>query len=382
MSLEDINMNYDSSTEDEDNEISGLDNFDFENIGMIPCEICETMINFNEYNDHISNCIRNYNLRRERMDTLNGLMNILNASEILYRSRNINSNLVPRDDERMNEIDENEEYNEENETSDENPGNVNTADVNNTAVNSDETDVVNADNADNENNDEVVEPYDNFINSFSPLPVRRRLEASRIIPFILNNHDNIVWSNNLERRLMRNIEINIGNLHNLTQNNYATDYDFNTLLQELMGGNVEIGVKDFNKYITILSSNDIKDDDTCCICFDNLKDILNNSNKCEDDNSKINLPVKTTCGHIYCRECIYKWLSKNKNCPVCQNLFDNDNNTNDNNNNTNDNNNNNNNTNDNDNLTSTPDSLPSLLPIDNYDSDTIDEFLPLFLNRR
>ena len=396
MSLEDINVNYSSSTEEEDNEMNEIDNFDFENIGMVPCEMCETMINFDEYNDHITECIRNYTLRRQRMNTLNGLMNILNASEFLYRSNNINTNRVPRDDEMINDNDENDEYNDENETSDENPGNVNTADVNNIDVNSEENDVVNADNADNENNDEVVEPYDETINSFTPLPIRRRLEASRTIPVIFPNHDNIAWSNNLGRRLMRNIEINIGNLHNLTQNNNATDYDFNMLLQEFMGGNVEIGVKDFNKYITVLSSNDINDNDSCCICFDNLKDILNNSNLQENDNTKVNLPVKTTCGHIYCRECIYKWLSKNKNCPICQNVFeentnnntntnDNDNNNNTNDNNTNDNNTNNNNTSDNDtneDLTSSTDSLPSLIPFDNYDNDILNEFLPLFLNRR
>ena len=38
-------INENNGLPDED-----LDNIDFENIGMVPCEICETMINFNDYN--------------------------------------------------------------------------------------------------------------------------------------------------------------------------------------------------------------------------------------------------------------------------------------------------------------------------------------------
>ena len=98
MSLQDINNNYASDVEnnqlDEEetdeqdiniNENNGLidddlNNIDFENIGMIPCEICQTMINFNDYSNHVSICVRSYNLRRERFNILNGFLNILNAS--------------------------------------------------------------------------------------------------------------------------------------------------------------------------------------------------------------------------------------------------------------------------------------------------------------
>ena len=40
---------------------------------------------------------------------------------------------------------------------------------------------------------------------------------------------------------------------------------------------------------------------------------------------KINLPVRTICNHLYCRDCIYKWLSKNKTCPVCKHEFESEN---------------------------------------------------------
>ena len=371
MSLEDINRNYESDINESNNDTSedniseddqyentinntvinennglpdeDLDNIDFENIGMVPCEICETMINFNDYNSHVSQCVRNYNLRRERFNTLNGVINLLNASYDMNRGNNINTMRTPLDEENINDNDVNVEYNEENDNNDENIGNVNTVEVNNNDVNSEDVDVVNADNAVNENSDELVEPYEQFMNSLSPLPnISRFPEIFVRIPPSRYESD-MYWTNNIGRSLIRNLEINIGNLHNLTNENNNTEYDFNLLIQELMGGNVNIGVKDFNKIITPLNVEDINDDDECSICFDNLKNIMKNINNQSNLRTKINIPVRTTCGHKYCRDCLYKWLSQNKNCPVCNNRFEEDN------------------------------EMPSLIP--ESDSDTADDFI-------
>lgn len=309
MSLEDIN-----------------NNFDFESVGMIPCELCETMINFDNYNDHVSMCIRNYNLRRERFDILNGFLNILNASENVIRGNNNNTNLIPRDDENINEMDEMPFASVENDINEQNPGNENIDDVNNNAVNSEEGDVTNADNADNENNDDTVDPFDSLLRNFIPINRRSSVNPFSSIPLMLPNSENILWSTNIGRRIINDIEINIDNLHNLTQDNNATAYDFNILIQRLMGGNVEIGVKDFNKTIKVLNIEEINDNDICTICLDNLKNLYNSqsqTNNNDDDQSKINVPVKTTCGHLYCRSCIFKWLTKNKSCPVCKFEFEN-----------------------------------------------------------
>lgn len=338
MSLQDINNNYASDVENSEqnqetqedqeniniNENNGLiddelSSIDFENIGMVPCEICETMINFNDYSNHLSSCVRNYNLRRERFNILNGFLNVLNASENVMRGPNINNNLIPRDDEIINDRDDIVEHNEENEINDENMGNDNNDEVNNIEVNSEEDDVVNDDNTVNDNNEELVEPYDQFIRNLTPLNTLPN--TSRLInaPLMLPNTNNIFWSNNIGRRLINDIEINIGNLHNLTYENNNTEYDFNLLIQQLMGGDVKIGVKDFNKIIIPLKQEDLNDNDICNICLDNLKEILNNEEK---NAVKINLPVKTTCNHLYCRNCIFKWLSKNKTCPVCKHEFE------------------------------------------------------------
>ena len=125
--------------------------------------------------------------------------------------------------------------------------NENIEDVNNNVVNSEEGDVTNADNADNENNDDTVDPFDSLLRNFIPINRRSSVNPFNSMPLMLPNTENILWSTNIGRRIINDIEINIGNLHNLTQDNNATAYDFNLLIQRLMGGNVEIGVKDFNK---------------------------------------------------------------------------------------------------------------------------------------
>ena len=132
MSLQDINNNYASDLENNQleetdqqniniNENNGLidddlSNIDFENIGMIPCEICQTMINFNDYSNHVSICVRSYNLRRERFNVLNGFLNILNESDNIRTSNNnISNNSIisseENEDENVEDAEENADEN-------------------------------------------------------------------------------------------------------------------------------------------------------------------------------------------------------------------------------------------------------------------------------
>lgn len=308
MSLQDINNNYASDvennqleeTDEQDvniNENNGLidddlNNIDFENIGMIPCEICQTMINFNDYSNHISICVRSYNLRRERFNILNGFLNILNESDNIRTSNNNisnNNNIISSEEDEGAE--ENAEENAEDAEED----------------------------AEEDADNELVQPYDQFIRNLAPLNTIPSLRQVSNIPLILPNIDN-----NIGRRLINDIEINIGNLHNLTYENNNTEYDFNLLIQQLMGGDVKIGIKDLNKILIPLKDEEINDNDICCICLDNLKNLNDNMNNQLNKQDKINIPVKTICNHLYCRECICKWLSKNKDCPVCKCEFEKD----------------------------------------------------------
>ncbi|KAI7239483.1 hypothetical protein KC330_g1853 [Hortaea werneckii] len=46
------------------------------------------------------------------------------------------------------------------------------------------------------------------------------------------------------------------------------------------------------------------DGDSCPICYQTFTE-----------------PVKTPCGHIYCRECLEAWLERTNNCPTCRTLL-------------------------------------------------------------
>jgi len=236
------------------------------NIGMIPCELCETMILFDDYEEHVTECMNNYTLRRNNFNVLNNLMNILNSPELTDLNNN-NEIRNPLEAEHISDNDVNDEYNDENEIRDENPGNVNNDIVNNIEVSSEEEDVVTDDNNDNENNEDVNE------------------DVNIELPFLINTHPiemafrqldrnvvtrNINWTTNIGRDLINNIEINIGNLHNLTNQNNYTEYEYNLFIQEIMGGDVNIGVKDFNKVIINVNSVELNDDDICSICFEKL----------------------------------------------------------------------------------------------------------------
>jgi hypothetical protein len=142
------------------------------------------------------------------------------------------------------------------------------------------------------------------------------------IPLYLPNTNNRIWTSEFGRNLLNELNFQYENLENLVQDNDNTSYEFNLLIQRLMGGDVNVGVKDFNKIVTVLNIEDLNNTDTCSICLENLKEILNN--KISNNSAKINVPVKTTCNHLYCRDCLLKWLTNNKTCPICKNEFENE----------------------------------------------------------
>lgn len=82
------------------------------------------------------------------------------------------------------------------------------------------------------------------------------------------------------------------------------DYEFNTMLTEIIG-NVETGIKDPEKILEAIEADSCKDE-MCPICQDTFGEIVET------------IPVKTVCGHLFCKACISKWVSKHKNCPICQ----------------------------------------------------------------
>jgi len=76
------------------------------------------------------------------------------------------------------------------------------------------------------------------------------------------------------------------------------DYEINSRLSEYIG-NVEIGVEDIDK-VSVRVEN-TTEGEICAICRETLSNNVR----------------KLLCNHVYCDECITKWLSAHKRCPVC-----------------------------------------------------------------
>lgn len=81
------------------------------------------------------------------------------------------------------------------------------------------------------------------------------------------------------------------------------DYESNLRLGELIG-RVEVGLDNIDDVITE-SIEGIPSDDICVICQELL---------CSSERPK---SVKLLCGHLFCCDCISKWLRLKKTCPTC-----------------------------------------------------------------
>lgn len=81
------------------------------------------------------------------------------------------------------------------------------------------------------------------------------------------------------------------------------DYEANLRLADLIG-KVEVGVSNINDVSKLIDKNTLDDGTICSIC---IEDIKKTNNNCRE----------LICSHKYCDECISKWLSTSKRCPVC-----------------------------------------------------------------
>lgn len=81
------------------------------------------------------------------------------------------------------------------------------------------------------------------------------------------------------------------------------DYEANLRLADIIG-KVEVGVSNIDMVSKIIDKHTIDDGTICSICIENIKQSVNN---CRE----------LICSHKYCDECISKWLSTSKRCPVC-----------------------------------------------------------------
>lgn len=86
----------------------------------------------------------------------------------------------------------------------------------------------------------------------------------------------------------------------------SNDYDANLQLADLIG-KVYVGVSDIERVSTKVYKNDVNDNVSCPICMENIKQ--------SDDIQSCRVLL---CKHIYCDNCITRWLKTSKQCPLCK----------------------------------------------------------------
>lgn len=84
----------------------------------------------------------------------------------------------------------------------------------------------------------------------------------------------------------------------INQGLVTNDYESNILLTSLMGGAHVVGVGSVDTVTSVVTD---KLEEMCPICQDTVTHEVR----------------QTSCGHVFCGECISTWLATSKKCPVC-----------------------------------------------------------------
>lgn len=87
------------------------------------------------------------------------------------------------------------------------------------------------------------------------------------------------------------------------EDNVYDDYEANLRLADIIG-KVEVGLSNIDVVSKIIDKNTLDEGTICSICIENIKQ---SDNDCRE----------LICSHKYCDQCISKWLSTSKRCPVC-----------------------------------------------------------------
>lgn len=144
------------------------------------------------------------------------------------------------------------------------------------------------------------------LNSFLNSDDEQQNDSTRVIlnsdMFLTNNSNNSVISLSSSANELINI------LPMLLGESITDNYEINLEIQEMTGGNVLVPVKEKDKAYTIVEDSDENkyNELSCAICLDKL------------DNIQF---VRTTCNHVYCKDCIDKWFEMSSKCPICKKDF-------------------------------------------------------------
>ena len=264
---------------------------EFENkYEFVPCDVCDELVQFSEYNKHVRQHCNRYNNTSNLVQIINYIRDITNNIGISNRSlsQTLNRNHITsssssnviREDISYNSID----TSNEDENSDTNSNSSSTSSIDEIATNQ------------------------FFSNPNYIMPPQVESTAIRNILTDFSNTTYNIQYNNIENDVNNTASNRYNTLVQLLPtthfDNSSGTYDYlRNLTAEL--GDVKVGVKDLSKISTIYlySSNSTNE---CIICREDKTRFL-----------KMN-----SCKHTFCSDCCNNWFSENKKCPICQKEYE------------------------------------------------------------
>lgn len=75
-------------------------------------------------------------------------------------------------------------------------------------------------------------------------------------------------------------------------------------------GDHKEGIADVEQVLEKMSLDDLTEETKCPICLEEFCSI-------EDERNDVVEKIKL-CGHVFCSQCIRKWFTENKRCPLCK----------------------------------------------------------------
>jgi hypothetical protein len=310
---ENININL---PDDDDDSFNG-DYNDLNN--LIPCEICQSMIVFEEYQTHINQCIpisnNNFNLFRQRRNIYsNRSIPFINLTFDLNENNGLIDENETQEQEEEN-IEQPHENNNEIINDIDEVNNITNQEEDNVITNQEEDNVITNQEEDNieesdfddddyntniDSNVEIDNDYHSDLIRENVNQIRTLLTSNENIELIRNYiHSPNPLAINTQLQLIFN-ELNVNNLNpdlNNITNVLSSFFDINLPeIRKVKTSDVEIPL-----------TKDIKHDDDCPICLENLNNL--------GDDNKV---TQIECNHIFCFKCINKWFIKKSQCPICK----------------------------------------------------------------
>lgn len=258
---------------------------------LIPCEFCNTLVSFQDYQEHASQCNRDFVFADSFLHRFPQFHQIL-QQQIHDEQENAHEQIETQNQENEEEFIEetlSQEYDQTDTYIDENTG-----------------DEYHIENETTQGDNNEQQPFDgilfqNIENLLQMLHLEENVQHSINQPFqytftnpLYDNTTTIIG----ETDENPNMTINL-------QQNEQESYEELLNLQNTMG-KVKIGLKEetihsFEK----IKASDLDNEYKCIICYEQ-KDTY----------------VKTPCEHIYCLQCCNDWFKENKKCAFCMTELD------------------------------------------------------------